>query len=148
MSSNSIFCRTVHVKRADLYFKGLSCGTYQGGVQRLIHVWLWHGDVIFESPRNRLIHLMNYAQHRIAVSDRIYNYANGEQIINLIKSLILIYHFFVDAKEMLCAPVNESLDACAFYMIFYFLHQLGDIFFPDAFSYGDFIHQVIVCFWL
>ena len=43
---------------------------------------------------------MNHAQCRITVLDRIYDDTNGKQIKNLIQSLILIHHLFIDTKEM------------------------------------------------
>ena len=53
--------------RTDLDLKGLAGGAHQRRVKRLVHIRLRHGDVIFKTPRDRGVHLMDHAQSRIAV---------------------------------------------------------------------------------
>ena len=50
---------TVHLKCTDLDFKRLAIRTDQGRMKRLVHVLFRHRDVILETARNRLVHLMD-----------------------------------------------------------------------------------------
>ena len=77
----------------------------------LIHIGLGHGYIILEPARNRYIRLMNHAQSRIALSYGINNYPYGKEIVDLIQSLVLIYHLPVNGEEMLCSAVNSCLDS-------------------------------------
>ena len=89
---------------------------------------------------------MNDTQGRIAILYRIHNNTHGKQIINLIDGLILILHFFVDAEEMLYAPVNLCFDAGIFNMLTDLIHNALDIFFADILAHRNFIHQIIISF--
>ncbi|MNY57268.1 hypothetical protein D3C86_1934500 [compost metagenome] len=53
------FCGTVHFPGTDLHFCRLSAGTYNCGVQRLIHICFGHGDIVLETAGHRLPKSMN-----------------------------------------------------------------------------------------
>ena len=99
-------------------------------MERLVHILFWHGDIVLESPGNRLIHLMNYSQSRITVLDRIHFDPHRKQIVNLIQSLILIHHFLINAEKMLHPPVDLRLDAAPLNMTADFIDGLFDVSFP------------------
>lgn len=111
MGSDTIFCRPVHFKGTDLDLKGLAVGTDQRSVQRLVHVWLWHSDIIFKPPWYRLIHFMDDPQRCVTILYSIYDDPHCKQIVYLIQGLILIYHLLIDAEEMFDPAVDLSMNA-------------------------------------
>ena len=147
MCSNTIFRSLVHLKCADLNFKWLSVRADQRRMQRLIHIWLRHGNIVLEPARNRFIHLMDDAKCRIAVFDSIYQDTYCKQIINLIDRLVLVDHLFIDTEEMFDSSVNLRFNGC-------FIHMLLDLFddivyklLSFTFTKSNFIHQIIVYIW-
>ena len=48
---------------------------------------------------------MDDAQRRITILDAVHNNPHGKQIVNLVESLILVHHLFVDAEEMLHSSI-------------------------------------------
>ena len=136
----------MHLIGTDLYFKRLPVRTDDRGVQRLIHIGFRHGDVIFKSARNRLIHLMDHAKRRIAVFYACHNDPDGKQIVDLVYRLVLIFHFLVNTEEMFYTAVNFRPDPCIFDMFPDFFYDGLDILFPDALSDRYFVHQIIVYF--
>lgn len=115
---------------SDLDFKRMSFRPDQRRMERLVHVLLWHGDIVLEPSGDRLIHLMDHSQSRITVLDRIHFNPHRKQIINLVKSLILIHHLLVNTEEMLHPPVNLRLDAAPLNMPADFIDDLFDVSFP------------------
>ena len=100
----------MHFIGTDLDLKGLSGGTDQSRVQRLIHVCLGHCNIILETSRNRFIHLMDRSQHRVTVPDRADNDTDSKQIIYLFERFFLIEHLSVNTEEMLYTTVNHTLN--------------------------------------
>ena len=90
----------------DLDFERLSVRTKKRCMQRLIHIGLWHCDIIFKSAGDRLVHLMDNTKSCITVLHSIYNDAYSKQVINLINGFILIDHLLIDAEEMLHAAIH------------------------------------------
>ena len=74
---DSDFCRFMHLPRSDLRLEGLSVRADQRGMERLIHVRLWHGDIVLEASRHRRIHFMDDPKHRITFLHGIYDDADG-----------------------------------------------------------------------
>ena len=119
----------MHLIRTDLYLKRLSVRPDQCGMKRLVVVWLWHGNIILKSSRNRLIDLMDHSQSRIAITLRIHNNTDGKQIIYLFKLLSLCHHLFINTKIMLGTPINGCIYACLFDMASHLCHNIFDKFF-------------------
>ena len=124
----------MHLLCTDLNFKRLSCRSHQSRMQRLVHIRFRHGDIVFESPRNRCVHLMDHTQRRITVFDRIYDNAYGKQIIHLIQRLILIDHLFVNAEEMLHSSIYFCLNMGILHMVRDLCHDLLHKLFPLCLS--------------
>ena len=85
--------------------------TDQRRVQRLIRVRLGHRDVVLEPARDRLVHLVDDAERRIAVLHRRDDDANREKVIDLIQGFVLIDHLLVDAEDVLDSAVDLPFDA-------------------------------------
>ena len=144
MGGNPVFRRLVHFKSPYLDLKGLSVGSDKRGVKGTVHILLRHGDIILKPSRNRLIHLVNHAKGRITVLHRVHNDADGKQIIDLVDGLVLVLHLLIDAEKVLDPPVDLSFDPCIFDMLAHLVHNALDIFFPDALSHRNLIHQIVI----
>ena len=79
----------VHFLGADLHLERLP-GMDHGRVQRLIEIRPRHGDVVLEAPRHGPPNLVDHAERRVAVLDRIGDHANGQQVVNLVEHPLLL----------------------------------------------------------
>ena len=146
MGGDTVLRRLVHLKGADLDLKGLAGTADECGVKGAVHICLGHGNVVLEPPGDGLIHLMDHPQGRIAVLHRLHDDTHCKQIVDLVQSLVLVLHLFIDAEKMLDPAVHLSADTGIFNVVADFVHNALDIFLPDAFAHGNLIHQVIVDF--
>ena len=103
---NTVFRNTVHLIGSYLYLKGYAVLAYKSRMKRLIHIRLRHGNIVLETTRYRLIHLMYNTECRIAVLNRIHHNAYGKQIIDLVYGLVLVNHFLINTEEMLNSAVH------------------------------------------
>ena len=134
----------MHFISSDLNLEGLPGASNQRRVQRLIHVCLGHRNIILKTSRNRLVHLVDYAQRRITVLNRIYDNPDSKQVINLVDGLMLVLHLFVNAEEMLDTTVNLSFDSRLFDVLGNLVHDSLNILFALAFAHRDLVHQIII----
>ena len=104
-------CRTVHLEGTDLDLERYTVGADDRRMQRLVHVRLRHRDVVLEAARNRSVHLMDYAERRIAVPHRFHDDTDRKQIIDLVDGLILVHHLTVDGEEVLHTSADLGIDA-------------------------------------
>ena len=144
VGGDTVFRHTMHFISSDLNLEGLPGASNQRRVQRLIHVCLGHRNIILETPRNRLVHLVDHAQRRITVLNRIYDNPDSKQVINLVDGLMLILHLFVNAEEMLDTTVNLSFDSRLFDVLGNLVHDSLNILFALAFAHRDLVHQIII----
>ena len=79
-------------------------------MQRLIHVCLGNGDVVFNSPRNRFPLFVNFAEDVVTFVHRTDNNAYRRQIVNLVECLVLKFHLFIDGIEVLGTPEYFPFD--------------------------------------
>ena len=61
---------------------------------------------------------MDHTKCCITVLHCIYQDTHCKQIINLVNSLVLIDHFFINAEEMLDSSIYLSFDSCIVHMLF------------------------------
>ena len=101
---NTVFRGVVHIPCAYLYFKRNSFAVNAGGVQGLIHILFWCGDIIFEPVRNRTEKIMHNAKHVIAVINGVYNNAHGVYIIDFLHGFALLVYLAVYAVNAFNAP--------------------------------------------
>ena len=134
----------MHFKGSYLDFKRLPVGTDQSRMKRLVHIRLRHCDVILESSRDRLIHLMDHTQRRIAVLYCVHQDADGKKIIDLVDGLVLVHHFFVNAEEVLDPSGNLGFDPGVVHMLLHLFYDAVDKLLPLALSQRDLIYQIII----
>ena len=84
-------------------------GAINGRMDRLVTIGLAVGNIILEPPRHRPPKLMNVAQHGIDITLSIQDTANSNQIINLIKTLLLVLHLAIDRVDMLGPTINLTV---------------------------------------
>ena len=145
MRGDTVFRRAVHLIGADLYLKRTSVRSDQRRVQRLIHIRLGHRDIILETAGNRLIHLVDHTERRIAILQIIDKDPDRKQIIDLIDRLSLIDHLFINTEKMLAASFDGCFDTGILNVLFHILYQILHIFISGALSHGHLFHKVIIC---
>ena len=146
MSSNTVFRSTMHLFCSDLNLKWLTGWSDQCRMQRLIHIWLRHCDIIFETSRNRFVFLMDHTQCCITVLDIIHNNTDCKQIVDLIQGFVLVYHFLVNTEKMFCPSHNRSLDTRVLQTGLHIIHQSVDIRISGRFPDSNFFYQIIIRF--
>ena len=113
MSSYTIFRDFVHSKGTNLNFQWIASG-HNCGMEGLIAIGFWHGNIILEPPRNRLPHSVNYTQYSIAVLHIVHQHPYRRQIINFANILVIPLHFAVNAVKMLGSATNLRLNTTAY----------------------------------
>ena len=119
MRGDAVFCGAVHFPSAYLYLKGDALGADDSSVNALIHVRLRGRDIILESARDGLEHIVDYAQHIIAVGYRIDYNAERTQVKYTIDIELLRVHFAIDAVNVLYTAVNRDLKPFVGKALFY-----------------------------
>ncbi len=128
--SDPLLGHIMHIPGADLDFHAIAEGADDGSMQRLVHVGLGHGDVVFEASRNRLPGGVDDAQHFVALAHGIDNHPEGDQVMNLLKVDSLPLHLEIDGIKMLEATGNLALDPLLFKFGGDQFFNLSDIAFP------------------
>ena len=132
----------MHLLSPYLDLKGLPYRTHKSCVKGLVHIRLWHSNIVLKPPRNRCIHLMNHTKSRIAVLNRIHNNTHCKQIVYLIHRLILVHHLLINTEEMLHTPTDITSDTGILHMSSYFLSYILYKFLPLRFSRINLIYQL------
>ena len=107
---DTVFCRTVHIVGANLYLKGFSVLTQQRRMQRLIHILLGYCNIIFKTQGNRFPHRVDRSQNSVTILDAGYDDPDCNQVVNLLKDLVLFLHLFIDAVNMFGAAFDLRFD--------------------------------------
>ena len=115
-------------------------------MQGLVHVLLRHGDIIFETARDRLIHFMDHAKRRITVLDGLYQNADRKQIVDLIDVFILIDHLFINTEKVLCPAVHMRGDPGIVHVLLHLCHDTSDKIISCALAQRNLLHQLIIDF--
>ena len=111
MGGHAVLGDLVHLRGADLHLKGDALVAHDGGVKALVAVGLGGADIVLKASQNRLVEVMDHAQHVVAVADGVYHHPERKEVENLIQRLILAEHLPVDGIGVLHAAVDNMLDA-------------------------------------
>ncbi len=122
-----LFGNPMHFGGTNLYFHALAGRPKHRGVQGLVHVGLGHGDVILETPGDRLPGGVNSAEHGITVAHGRNDDAKSDQIVNLVKVDLLLDDFVVDGANVLEPPLYLSIDLMLLQNIVQTLFDIFDI---------------------
>ena len=102
-------------------------------MDRLVLVLLGHRDIVLETARHVLVHLVDDAQYLIALDDFVNYYPAREKVIDLIYGLTLFVHLLVNAVEVLRASFNVVMNNA---VLFELSADLGNNFLHEVFSLG------------
>ena len=141
---DAVFRNAVHLMGTDLHLKGHAVFADDRRMQRLIHVRLGHGDVILEAVGNLLPEGMHDTQHGIAVLHAVHKHAQRDQIVDLLKGLMLQNHLAIDAVKMLRTAVNLKFNAHLGNLVAQRLHEDLDIFLALRALHADLGDQVLI----
>mmetsp|Transcript_16598 Transcript_16598/g.55337 ORF Transcript_16598/g.55337 Transcript_16598/m.55337 type:complete len:333 (-) Transcript_16598:884-1882(-) len=101
VSSYSLLCYTVHLRRPDLNFDALATRPDDGRVERSIHVGLRERDVVLEPPRDRLPHAVNDAEGLVALTQVVGQDPERYQVLHFADMLQpAASHLLIDGVEM------------------------------------------------
>ena len=107
---NAVFGDLVHLARSYLDLKRYTVASDDRSMERAVHIGLRHGDIILESARHRLEHLVDYTEHGIAFKLGTHDYAQRVKVVYLIKALVLIIHLAVYAVYRFDAPLKHKVN--------------------------------------
>ena len=115
---DTVLRRVVHFPCTDLHFERNSLLADNRCVQRLVHIRLRGGDIILKSVRDRGVHIVDDAEHVVAINDAVYDDAQCKNIVDLLEGLALQEHLLIDAVDGLYTAReihtrNRRLDAVA-----------------------------------
>ena len=96
----------VHRECSYLHFERSARMAYNSRMDGLVLVLLGHRDIVLETARNVLVHLVDDTEYLIALDDLINNDPACEKIVDLIDRLALLVHLLVDAVEVLRTAFN------------------------------------------
>ena len=111
MGGDAVFGGVMHLPGAYLHLEGYALAADDGGVYALVHVGLGGGYIVLEAPGHRVEHVVDNAQHIVAVRDIVHYHPEGAEVENAVDVQLLGVHFPVDAVHMLYAAVDGGLDA-------------------------------------
>ena len=97
----------VHLLGADLHLERQAALADDRRVQRLVAVRPRHRDEVLEPSRHRRPHLVDDAEHRVAVLDAARDHAQREEVVDLIERDLLPLELLVDRPEALDAAVDR-----------------------------------------
>ena len=143
---DAVLRHPVHLPGADLHLKGEGhlAPAHHRGVQGLVHVGLGDGDVVLEPAGDLVPQGMDDAQHGVAVGDGVHQHPDGDQVVDLVKGLVLQNHLAVDGVEVLGPAVDVVMNV----LLVQLLGQLGDdhadVFLPLGALLPHLLHQVLV----
>ena len=102
------FRHLIHVFGTNLHLNRNAVRANHGGVQRLISVRFWNGDVIFDAPRTWLVQAMHLPQHAVAGVRVVDDDAERVDIHDRVETLLFEHHFAVDRVQMLFATADAA----------------------------------------
>ena len=134
----------MHFISTNLNLKRLTGRTDQSRVQRLVHIRLRHRNVILETSRNRLIHLMDHTKRCITVLHVLHADPDCKQIIYLIQGLILVHHLFVNTEKVFDTAIDLGFDPRISHVRGYFIHNALHKGFSGPLAERDLLRQLII----
>ncbi len=100
----------MHRFGADLDLDRHAVRTEQSGVQRLVPVHPWDGNVILEAPGHRFIDAVHQTKRPIAGVGVVDDDAKSVHIDHFVDGDALVLHLLVDAVQVLLAPLHAAGD--------------------------------------
>ncbi len=107
---DAVFGSLVHVPGADLDLEGDALRADDGRVDGLVAVGLRGGDIVLETARQGLEHVVDVAEDVVAVGNALDDHAEGAEVENFVELLVLRIHLAVDGIDVLDSTGNFALN--------------------------------------
>ena len=111
VGGNTVVGHFFHFTGTDLNFDRYAMHAKQRGMQRLVAVGLWNGDVVFEAARQGFVQIMYSTQHAIAGIDLVDDDPERVDVHDFVEGPTLATHFFVNAVDVLLTTADFTLNA-------------------------------------
>ena len=114
MGGNAVLGKVMHLKGADLHFQRDAAFAHHCGVQGLVHVLLWRGDVVIKLSRHRVPELVDHSQRVVAIGVGVNQDADSVEVIYLVELFALggvLLDLSIDAVDALRASVQVCRDS-------------------------------------
>ncbi len=132
-----VFGMVMHGLGADLDLDRLPDPVAHDGVQGLVAVDFWLGNVVVKLLRDRCELAVHPAQRGIAVADGRHHDAQRADVVDLVKTQRFATHLLDDAVDVLGSPLHRGVQALRFQLFLQLRTQMGDI----GFTFGPFFVQ-------
>ncbi len=110
VDGNAFFCCFMHGAGADLEFDGFVLDAFDDGMDGLVAVGFWGGDVIFECAGDGHPESVEDAQDIIAVFDGFGDDADADKVVHAFKCVIAVFDFMIDAVDVFDAAGDVCLN--------------------------------------
>ncbi len=107
---DAVFGGVVHVPGADLHLEGDALRADDRRVHALVHIGLGCGDIVLEAPGDGLEHIVDQAEHVIAVRDRAHDHAEGAEVEDPVHVQLLRVHLAVDGVDVFDAAEDRAVE--------------------------------------
>ena len=148
VGSNTVFGDLVHLKGTNLDLKAFAARSDDGGVQGLVKVWLWHGDVVFDAAWHWFPQGMHEAEHDVAILHGVDEDADGDEVVDLIEVFVLVDHLAVDAVEMFWSAGDLVFEVDGVHFPAQIADDFVDVFQAFLALHGNALNEVVVDLWL
>ena len=118
MGGDADFGRVMHLRGADLHFDILAFRTNYRSVQRLVHIALGSRYIVFETPGDGGVNVVNPAENLIAFALGAGDDAHSQQVVDFVKGPTPRLHLVVDAVEVLGAAGKLGFNAIGVQALF------------------------------
>ena len=144
MGSNTIFGCVVHFPCTDLHLKRNTLFADNCCVEGLVHIFLWGADIILKSVGDWLVNVVDYTKNIVTIHNRIYNYSNSKNIIDLVHCFALHKGFAIYGINGLYSTgnidfFNRVADSVLNLVLDFFDKFISFIFFKEKFVFNFFI---------
>ena len=97
--SNAAFSDLIHLFGPDLDFVDVAVTRDDCRMERLVKVWLRHGDVIFKTPWDRFVCSVDDTKDGIAVHDAVCDDTDSQNIVEFVEVIVLQIHLAVNRVD-------------------------------------------------
>ncbi len=106
MRGDPVFGDFVHVLGADLHFDALLLWADDGSMDGLVSVRFRRADIVLKMAGNRVVFLVDEAEHMVAIRHRRRDDAKADNVRQLLERDAFALHFFPDGIGLFLAAVD------------------------------------------
>ena len=144
MGSDAVFGYVMHFPRTDLDFDRLSPRADNRRMEGLVVIGLRHSNIVFKAIGQGLPETVHDAQDAITILYRIDDDADGIEVIDLAQVAVVLFHFFINAVEMLGPAVDFELDVGIFQGLTQDFNGFIDDFFADVAFLLHLVDEIVI----